>query len=50
MPPGGFGGTARVLGDWANDVVATIRPAASVDSNRMGFMTGLLIKIATTAI
>jgi hypothetical protein len=44
---GGLLGT-RVFGDWANDAVATIKPAASVDSNAMGFMTYLLLRMATS--
>jgi hypothetical protein len=38
-----------VFADWANDVVAAIRPTASVDSNKTGFMMYLL-QVCTMAI
>ena len=41
-----FAGTRRVFEDWANDVVATTKPTASVDSNTMSFITCLLLKVA----
>jgi hypothetical protein len=43
---GGFASTRRVFEDWANDVVATTTPTASVDSNTMSFITYLLLRAA----
>jgi hypothetical protein len=42
---GALAGAWRVFADWANAVVARIRPAANVENNAMGFMTCLLFKI-----
>jgi hypothetical protein len=46
---GALEGAWRVFAGWANAVVATIRPAANVENNAMGFMTCLLFKMTTDA-